>query len=464
MASGTFYPAANGDDGYCDTDGTDYKPTNNNLLLGRTNIGAINYIRFVSVTIPAGATILTCFVRFTAFASQSSNTVDINCYFEDADNPAAPSSGADVIGRVKTSAVVAWDSIGAWTDGNTYDTPDLTTPLQEVIDRGGWSSGQAVMALLQDDGVDNFVSRQPSAYDYLSAAEKAELHVTWETGISVETSEGLGLSDEADAFSLTDELNEGLGLSDVMTAEGGSVFAETDEGLGLSDDSDFEFEGYPSISEGLGIGDETISELELLGSISEGLGLGDESEAFNWTKWLDLNKDRAIERFYFTLTGAADSTTDIEIDISSFQGRKKTGEQTYLSVVIPEYAVNIGPISDRSNGQMVIDMAYLLNGEISVREEVLRVDLENIRDDEGIRSHPITLSGHITETFSPKVVTLYDTIYRNFSEGRILHRFAMPDLYLNPGDTCRIDDDEFEVDYIYYIVSDSYKMMEIREV
>ena len=201
--------------------------------------------------------------------------------------------------------------------------------------------------------------------------------------------------------------------------------------------------------------------------VGEEFTLGDEISAFNWTKWLAANIDRAIERYYFTLTGDADGATDIEIPISSFQARKRSGEATYLSVVIPDFAGQAAAVSARSNGEMVIELAYLIDGEESVREEILRADLEDIRTDEGPTNRAITLTGHKTQSFGSKIVTLENPVYKNVTSGKITYRFAKMDPYLNPGDTCRVGDDEFEVDYIVYMASVSndraYKMMEVRE-
>jgi len=189
---------------------------------------------------------------------------------------------------------------------------------------------------------------------------------------------------------------------------------------------------------------------------------------FNWTSWLAANKERAIERFYFTLTGSADSTTDVEIPIASFQARKRTGEATYLSVVVKDYANYAAAISARSNGEMVIDLAYVLDGEESVREEILRADLEDIALYEGPGSRSIVLTGHKTQTFAGQVTTLTDHIYKATVDGNLIFRFAKFDPYLNPGDTCVVGSDSLTVDYVIYMASSTLggpanKTMEVRE-
>jgi len=137
-------------------------------------------------------------------------------------------------------------------------------------------------------------------------------------------------------------------------------------------------------------------------------------------------------------------------------------------VVIPDFAGQAQAVSDRSNGEMVIEMAYTIDGQESIREEILRADLEDIRTDEGPVNRSIILTGHKTQTFGSKIVELENPTYKNVSGGRILYRFARLDLYLNPGDTCRVEDDEFVIDYITYMVSVGsdhvFKTMELREI
>jgi hypothetical protein len=202
--------------------------------------------------------------------------------------------------------------------------------------------------------------------------------------------------------------------------------------------------------------------LETSHNITDGAGLGDSAACLNWSEFLRANQLNYIVRYNFTLTGAADGTSDATIPFNSFQARKRDGESTYLSVTIRglDYAEQV---ADRVNGQMIIEMAYFVSGVEQLREEILRVDLENIRIDQGSTNRSITLSGHRTESFGNQLVTLTDPTYKYVSEGIRRYRFAIPDPWINPGDTIRVAEDEFRVGYILYIVSDRHRQMEITE-
>ena len=148
---------ANGDDGRCKHDGSAF--TNSSTLYFGENSGSYrSYTRFDNAAIPAGATIQSAILKITARNDSDQTVCNINIHFEAADDPSAPSNGADVIGRSLTSAV-AWDAIPTWTGDVQYSSPELKTILQDVIDRGGWATGQALTIHLLDNGSDNYVAR-----------------------------------------------------------------------------------------------------------------------------------------------------------------------------------------------------------------------------------------------------------------------------------------------------------------
>ncbi len=162
--------------------------------------------------------------------------------------------------------------------------------------------------------------------------------------------------------------------------------------------------------------------------------------------------------YIFTLTG----DPDIKIPISSFQGRLRSGSNTYLSVVIPgvDYALEI---SDRADGQMVIEAAYNVAGIQRKIFEIIRVNLETIRMDEGSINKSITLTGYRQETYTSKSVILTGKTYKSINDGKLLYRFAEPDLTLTPGDVVTIGYDSFTADVISYYVSPATCQMEVSE-
>ena len=171
----------------------------------------------------------------------------------------------------------------------------------------------------------------------------------------------------------------------------------------------------------------------------------------------------ASRRYYFILTGDADSTTDIEIPVSSIQCRRRNGEPTYLSVVIPDIS-NYPDIILRPNGDLVVEMSYWHDNQDNFRTEIARATMENPRIDEGGRNKTITLSGHKTEGWiSKSIVASGSSVYRRISDGKLNHRLAEPEMFLNPGDTVTIDNDTYVVDYLSIVIGSIQQTMEIAE-
>jgi hypothetical protein len=113
-------------------------------------------IRFADVTVPGqddGVPVVVskAHIEFTARDSHGSSHFNLQALTltitaEAADNP--PTIGTanyDISGRPDTAASVTWSVPGtAWRAGSTYRTPDLTTIVQELVNRPGWAAGNAM--------------------------------------------------------------------------------------------------------------------------------------------------------------------------------------------------------------------------------------------------------------------------------------------------------------------------------
>jgi hypothetical protein len=175
-----------------------------------------------------------------------------------------------------------------------------------------------------------------------------------------------------------------------------------------------------------------------------------------------FNTGDAVLRYYLTITGSADNTTDIEIPMSSFQARRRSGAPTYLSAVIPSVDY-IDYITARSNGTIRIDQGYEKNGVILQREKIIETTIDRADTYKGSVNASIVLVGYTTTTFSPKTVDLIGSILRSYINGKINVRLARPYIFLNPGDTINIDDDTFIVGNMAYAISDKILQLDIQE-
>jgi hypothetical protein len=132
-------------------------------------------MRFVGVGIPAGAQITNAYVQFTSDRADSGAT-SLTIRGQDADNAAGfTSSGFNVSSRARTGAFASWLP-PAWTSGQAgaaQRTPDLSSLVQEIVDRPGWNSGQALALIVTGSG-------RRVARSYNGGASSAPLlHVEW---------------------------------------------------------------------------------------------------------------------------------------------------------------------------------------------------------------------------------------------------------------------------------------------
>ena len=110
-------------------------------------------MRFQEVAIPAGATITSAVLEFFPSEVRGDN-IDILISGEASDDSAAFTSVSnDLSARAKTTATIAWDQDDDWDDVNApQQTPDITTIIQEIVDRPGWCGNNALSLFLANVG------------------------------------------------------------------------------------------------------------------------------------------------------------------------------------------------------------------------------------------------------------------------------------------------------------------------
>ena len=154
-------------------------------------------LRFLGVNVPQGVTITGATLGFTALTSESTAT-SLAVNGNDVDD-AAPITGAnsDLSSRVTTSAIVPWLNVPAWTAGQTYSSPDISAVVQEIVDRPGWNSGNAMVFTVKGQGFRNAAGFENGA------ASAPVLNITWsaapQSGDTLQVSAGSYLVSVVDA-------------------------------------------------------------------------------------------------------------------------------------------------------------------------------------------------------------------------------------------------------------------------
>jgi hypothetical protein len=103
-------------------------------------------MRWTDLNIPAGSTITTAYIQFSAKESQSTPT-SLTIRAQAADNASTfQATNGDISTRTRTASSTAWAPV-AWTSGEVganQRTPDLATAVQEVVSRPGWTASSAL--------------------------------------------------------------------------------------------------------------------------------------------------------------------------------------------------------------------------------------------------------------------------------------------------------------------------------
>tara|TARA_Y100000361_G_scaffold44210_1_gene38229 strand:+ start:1973 stop:2659 length:687 start_codon:yes stop_codon:yes gene_type:complete len=138
----------------------------------------LGYFRFQNITIEQGATIASAY--FKPYKS-SYASVPLVIHGINADNAAAPSAGSELAGSNFTSANVNWSSSAG---SGQQTTSDIKTVIQEIVNRSGWSSENALIlaVVTQTTSYAGQYSWNARTYDYSSASEAAELVIEYEAG------------------------------------------------------------------------------------------------------------------------------------------------------------------------------------------------------------------------------------------------------------------------------------------
>ncbi|WP_209680566.1 LamG-like jellyroll fold domain-containing protein [Methanohalophilus levihalophilus] len=122
-------------------------------------------MRFQNVDIPQGSTISSAKIVFIIDENNAQPTT-LNIYGHDIDDsPEFSSSDYNISSRAGTSAVVQWNSLPSPDVGETLESPDISSVVQEIVSRSGWSSGNSMTVIINGTG-----KRVVESYDGVSSS------------------------------------------------------------------------------------------------------------------------------------------------------------------------------------------------------------------------------------------------------------------------------------------------------
>jgi len=133
-------------------------------------------LRFQNITIPKGAIIEAAYVELVSHEAKSAEDVAlIDITGEAADNAAMFSEDALLTARTKTTAKVRWTVSEEWGLWTSHKTIDIKSIVQEIVNRDGWASGNALALFLMgtdEQGATEFESaREFESFENISDPE-----------------------------------------------------------------------------------------------------------------------------------------------------------------------------------------------------------------------------------------------------------------------------------------------------
>jgi K319L-like, PKD domain/Calcineurin-like phosphoesterase len=125
-------------------------------IVNRAGVNQTVGLRFTGLSIPKGATIQSASIQFQC-NTKTIGAASLTIEGQAADNPATfAKTTNNISARSRTAADVAWvpapwATVGA--RGPDQQTPDLTSVIQELVNRAGWGSGNAMVFIITGTGV-----------------------------------------------------------------------------------------------------------------------------------------------------------------------------------------------------------------------------------------------------------------------------------------------------------------------
>jgi len=165
------------DDAHEKDDGKGFKSTSSDVRMDfnpdsskRWNSG----FRFTNMNIPQGSTIVSAILEIYVI-DPNNDDPNVDIFANDVDDAEDFEDEKDVTSRARTTTSVRWTATG--TGSGFQSSPNIATVVQEVIDRTGWTSGNALVILV--DGTSEGKKRfQARAYDG-NTTQAAKLNITY---------------------------------------------------------------------------------------------------------------------------------------------------------------------------------------------------------------------------------------------------------------------------------------------
>jgi hypothetical protein len=110
-------------------------------------------LRFTPVEVPKGAQVQKAYVEFEMDETKG-NTQVVNLIIEGeliANAPAFATGTKNITNRTRTKAQVKWTPATGMANDTKFQTADISSIIQEIVNQEGWATGNALVIIIRDD-------------------------------------------------------------------------------------------------------------------------------------------------------------------------------------------------------------------------------------------------------------------------------------------------------------------------
>ena len=137
-------------------------------------------LRWLNITVPKNATINSAYVVFKAatYGIGATTPCNVTIKGEASDNPSIFSTFANWLTRIFVDHTVPWNNIELWVASTLYQSPELKSIIQDIVNREGWVSGNALALYFANNGSSGATSYR-TVNDYSDGGVFALLHIEY---------------------------------------------------------------------------------------------------------------------------------------------------------------------------------------------------------------------------------------------------------------------------------------------
>ena len=165
-------------------------------------------LRFLSVRVPAGASISRAYVVLTQEEVESDGPCNLVIHGHLTPNaPLFEDVAGNISTRPKTQQVVKWSPEHWPVDNTPHETSDISPIIEEIVSQAGWAEGNAIV-LIFDQDPDNPSTTHRTVHKTATPDYEPLLHIEWSLGNATDPNP----ADEQTEVSIDTDLNWTAGV------------------------------------------------------------------------------------------------------------------------------------------------------------------------------------------------------------------------------------------------------------